>query len=285
MNLTEFAAQIQLHPRAIPMLGTLTPRMKNGETLPGTTPHYAMPNCPVVHRNGNVAVEEPNAAEIEALFQETAFPMPSALLAYSPKQGNLLQLMFGRNGQGPTQAAYRVLFEAAAKLNVVLQSKRQVFAVTLPILTPGQYGVVTGRHYLLGLFETDGTPIWIHPDAVAQNVFKAEFPADQHERSTAAEQAPAAQAAIAWYETMKTALAVTGLQGQTLHETILKARANQLVEQGAAPTVEAGLALAALDAPKPSEAPAASTTTPKAAGPKKGPSQAQETGKKLLKKK
>jgi hypothetical protein len=194
--------------------------------------------------------------------------------------------MFGRNGQAPTQAAYRVLFEAAAKLNVVLQAKRQIFAVTLPIMTPGQYGVVTGRHYLLGLFETDGTPIWIHPDAVAQNLFKAEFPADQHERSTAAEQAPAPQAVTtAWYETMKTALAVTGLQGQALHETILKARANQLVEQGAAPTVEAGLALAALDAPKPSETPAAATTTPKPAGTKKAPSQAQETGKKLLKNK
>lgn len=276
MNLVEIAAKLVLHPRAIVMLGTCDIRMKNSGSLPGLTPHYAMQGCPVVQYNGANAVEDPAPANIEFAFQETSFPLPSALQGYNAKQGNVVQLLFGRNGQAPTQPAYRLLREASAKVNAVAASKRQVFLVSLPILTPGQMGITTGRHYLLGLFEVDGTPIYLHPDAVAQGVFKAEYPADQRERSTAAQ--PAAPVVASWYEPMAAALSSVGLRGKELHETILKGRAQQLVDQGVAPSLEAGLALARQDAPAQSEA-APNGTPAKAARP----AAAASAGKKLLK--
>lgn len=305
MNVTEFAAKIQLHPRAIVMLGTIEIRNKMGGSLPGTTPHYAMAGCPIVQRNGNVIVEDHNAAEIEFHFQETGFPLPSASLSYSPKQGNIVQLMFGRAGMAPTQNAYRILFEASAKINQMVSTKRQVFLVSLPILTPGKMGVTTGRHYLLGIFETNGTPIWIHPDAL-QNVLKAEFPADQMERSTAATAAPAVPESThaAWYEDTKQKLASSGLKGHALHTTILRNRALFLQDKGIAPSYEAGLALVA-DTPMPpdvaadaaNETPANAKTTTKAAakganktapeedsaiGPIKQPVSSDKTPKKSL---
>lgn len=259
MNIRELTTKIELHPRALMLQGTLEGRMKNSGSLPGLTPHYAMPGCPLVIYDGANAVEDPNAAELEFNFMETAFPLPAALQGYSAKQGNMVQVMFGRNGQAPTQAAYRVLREASAKIAPLLGSKRQVFAASLPILTPGQYGVTVGRHYLLGLFDSDGSPIWIHPDALAAGTLKTDFPADQQERSTAAsapKEAPApAPANNPWYETMRVALASTGLKGKALHTAILNARAHQLVEQGAAPNSKAALALATADLPSPSDSP------------------------------
>lgn len=278
MNTTDFAARIQLHPRAIVMLGTAEGRMKNGGTLPGLTPHYAMPGCPLIQFNGANALEEPNPAEIEFSFQETGFPLPSALQSFSPKQGNFMQLMFGRNGQAATAAAYRVLREASSKIAPYIGSNRQIFAVSLPILTPGSLGVTAGRHYLMGLFETDGTPIWIHPDA--KSVFKAEFPADQRERSIAG--APSAPAAGSWYEPMRAALAYTGLKGKKLEDQVLKVRAGQLVEQGVAPDMKTAMAIASADLSTrnaASEGPGVAQEPPKAAQPA---SSRQDSGRKLM---
>lgn len=267
----DLATKIELHPRALLLQGTLEGRMKNSGSLPGLTPHYAMPGCPVVIYDGANAVEDPNAAELEFNFMETGFPLPAALQGYSAKQGNMVQIMFGRNGQAPTQAAYRVLREASAKIAPLLGSKRQVFAASLPILTPGQYGVTVGRHYLLGLFDSDGTPIWLHPDALAAGTLRADFPHDQLERSTAAaaapQEAPAPSTATnPWYETMRVALASTGLKGKALHTAILNARAHQLVEQGAAPNTKAALALATADLPSPDSLAPKTLSSTKAAG-------------------
>jgi hypothetical protein len=271
VNPVEFAQKIQLHPRATVLLGVVETRTKNKGALPGLSPHYAMTGCPLVHYAGSNATAEPNAAEIEFLFQETAFPLPSALSSYSPRQGNLVQLTFGRNGEAPTQAAYRVLREASGVLNQV--GSREVFLVSLPILTPGQYGVMTGRQYFLGLFNTDGTPIYLHPDAVDQGVFKAPFPIHQSQKGpTTVQDATTAPGQVHWYQSLTSALSgVTKLKGKALHETVLKARAQQLVDQGVAPSLEAGVAIAKQDLP--AEAPA--TAAPAAAPTKATPSTRQ----------
>ena len=264
MNTAELAQKLHLHPRAVVMSGTITLRMKNQGALPGLTPHYARPGCPVVSYAGANAVEEPSAAEIEFSFQESGFPLPSAMGAYSPKQGNLVQLMYGRNGAAPTQGAYRVLREASTVLSQVAEAKREVYLATLPILTPGQMGVTSGRHYLLGAFNGDGVALYLNPDAIEHQVLKAEFPAHQKERSTGGVSREP-EASASWYEALASAMATaTGLKGDKLYEVVLRARAQQLVDQGRAPDLKAGLAQAAQEAPKGA---AQGKTAPTAAAP------------------
>lgn len=251
MTPNELAARIELDRRAIVMGGTLTPRLKNNGGLPGLTPHYAMAGCPVVrYTEQGAAVEEPNSAEIEVSFVEMGFPLPSALSGYAPKQGNLIQIMFGRNGQSPTQAEYRVLREAGTLIGRALDAKREVVVASLPILSPGQMGATVGRHYLIGLFDAHGKALWLHPAAVERGVLKAPWPEHQKERSVLEAPIPAA-AAAPWYEPLAKKLREAGIKGKALHETVLKARGQQLVEMGVAPSLEAGTAIARLEAPEP----------------------------------
>ena len=279
MEMIDFARQLKLHPRCTLLFGRILRRAKNKGTLDGLTPHYAEGGCPTVVYSGANALEQPSAAEIEMMFEETSFPVPSALRSFSPRQGNLIQLLYGALGQAPTQAAYRVLREASAVLGSIVDRQAQVYAATLIVLTPGQYGVMTGRHWLLGVFDLNGTALWLNPDAVDAKALDAPYPASQKERSASA--AGGHVAVAPWYDTMRAALAATGLKDPQLHETILRARAQQLLDNGTAPTLEAGLALATADAPKePSAAatPAAGSAPPGAGAPAKpaGPTAAEK---------
>jgi hypothetical protein len=129
----------------------------------------------------------------------------------------------------------------------VAEAKREVYLATLPILTPGQMGVTSGRHYLLGAFNGDGVALYLNPDAVEQQVLKAEYPTHQKERSTGG---VSREPEPSWYEALASAMATaTGLKGDKLHEVVLRARAQQLVDQGRAPDLKAGLAQAAQEAP------------------------------------
>lgn len=287
MTPSELAAKIDLDRRAIVMAGTLTPRMKNQGALPGLTPHYAMPGCPPVrYTEQGAAAEEPNSAEIELSFQEMGFPLPSALAGYAAKQGNLIQVMFGRNGQSPTQAEYRVLREAGTLIGRALEAKREVIAATLPILSPGQMGATVGRHYLIGLFDSHGKALWLHPAAVERGLFKAPWPEHQKERSVVEVPVPAVAVTATWYEPLATKLRAANIKGKALHETVLRARGQQLVELGVAPTLEAGTAIARLEAPEPG----AARKAPPAPAPAQAPAQHPEaatpastgTGKKLM---
>ena len=282
MNARDLASTLNLHPRAVLMFGAFVTRMKNKGTLPGLTPHYAMAECPMVQFNGANAIEEANAAEIEANFMETGFPLPSALRPYSSRQGNLIQLAFGAAGQAPTQAAYRALREASGIFNTLANTKRQVWIATLPILTPGSMGVISGRHYVVGIWNEDGAPLWVHPDALAAGLFKGEFPAEQKERNLGEVPATAAPTLESWYEPMRAALEAAGLKGDALHQTILRARATKLMEQGVAPTLEAGIALAQADLTSMGLEPATKGKAAKPAAPAAAPSSTKATGRKLL---
>jgi hypothetical protein len=258
VNIREFSARLKLHPRAVILQGRIKFRVKNAGGLPGLTPHYAMPECPIVQYVGANVVEEPNAAEIEFQLLENEFPLSSALLPFSQKAGNLVQLIYGQRGKGPTQGAYRVLREAAAAFGRIGE-RGEVFLVAFPILTPDKFGINSGRFYFLGMWAVDGTPIYLNPDAVDGKVFLAPYPTEQKERM--ATNAPAVAAAAVWYNAVSSALRATGLKGQKLHQAVLKARARQLVEEGTAPSLEAGLAMAETEAPKtPQEAQSGAST-------------------------
>lgn len=281
MTPSELAAKIELDRRAIVMAGTLAPRLKNQGSLSGLTPHYAMPGCPTVrYTEQGAAVEEPNSAEIEVSFQELGFPLPSALAGYAAKQGNLIQVMFGRNGQPPSQAEYRVLREAGTLLARALEAKREVVVASLPILSPGQMGATVGRHYLIGLFDTHGKALWLHPAAVERGVLKAPWPEHQKERSMAEAPLPTTPAAP-WYEPLAARLREAGVKGKALHDTVLRARGQQLVELGVAPSLEAGIAIARLEAPEPG----AKKAPPQPAAPAHAPTHPEATpgtGKRLM---
>lgn len=284
MTPSELAAKVELDRRAIVMAGVLVPRTKNNGALPGLTPHYAVPGCPVVrYTEAGAAVEEPSAAEIEVSLQETGFPLPSALAGYAAKQGNLLQIMFGRNGQPATQAEYRVLREAGTLLGRALEAKRELVVASLPILTPGMGGVTTGRHYLVGVFDTHGKAVWLHPAAIERGLLKAPWPEHQKERSTAEARVPETAPAAPWYEPLARKLREAGVKGKALHETVLRARGQHLVELGVAPSLEAGVAIARMEAPEPGTKKPAADQHPEAGtpAPAKAP-EAAPAGKKLM---
>jgi hypothetical protein len=207
----------------------------------------------MVQWSGANALPEPSAAEIEFSFVEQDFPLPSALSALSPRQGNLVQLLFGGNGQTPSPGGYRVLREAGEALKRIADAKRELYLVSLPVFTPGMGGVASGRHFFVGVFATDGVPLYLHPDAVGK-ILESDFPADQKERSIAPElpqpiPSPAAEAN--WYKELAVGIsAATKLQGHKLHEAVLRARGGQLVDRKVAKNQTEGIAMARTDADK-----------------------------------
>jgi len=241
MNATDLARRLKLHPRALVLTGKISERKKNSETLSGFTPHYAMKGCPIVQYQGANALEQPNTAEIEFVFNEADFPLPSIL---PPKSVNLAQLVFGREGQAPSQGAYRVLREAGSLLKTLADSKRDVYLVAMPVFKPGQYGVASGNLYPLAVLGAEGTPLWVHPEA-QERVLTCDYPAQQKERSlaeTRSEERTEREAMEEWYRPLARALQVH-LKGDALHDAVISARAQQLVDRGSAPSLKAARTL------------------------------------------
>jgi hypothetical protein len=252
MDAVELAKQLKLHPRAVIMRGRIEPRSKNQGTLSGFMPHYATVGCPLVQWSGANALPEPSAAEIEFGFVEQGFPMPSALAA-SPRQSNLVQLVFGGMGQSPSLGGYRVLREAGDALKRISDEKRELLLVALPLFIPAKFGAAGGKLYFVGAFGTDGVPLYLHPEAVGK-ILTTDFPANQKERSVAPELAqpiPSPAAEASWYKELAVGMgAATGLKGHKLHEAVLRARAGQLVDRKVAKDQKEGLGMARTDADK-----------------------------------
>lgn len=301
MNIQEFAAKIRLHPCASVRVGRVMDREKStGEAkvkFSGLQPHYATAGCPMVEWAGDRPLPFDNGAQVEFHFEEdqaASFPgmERGSWIPYSAlRKGTLVQLTYGRQGVAPTLGAYRVLREAGFLLNKIKASGKKVFLVSYSWLSPGTMGSVVGRNHLLGIFSLEGEPLFISPEAMDNGVFQAEWPEDQKERTVAGN--PAAHAAIqadaAWYEELKGVILTFNpkAKGDELHQSIIKARAAQLVQRNLAPDLESAIITAAMEAQ--ASATAAATPAP-AAAPKATPkatpaSSRAASGKALLGKK
>ncbi len=291
MTPTEFATKIQLHPCASVRVGRLTDREKaTGENkikFSGLTPHYAISGCPLVEWNGDQPIQVGNGAQIEMHFEEdltASFPGfdKGSWVPYNGlRKGTLLQLSYGRQGISPTAGAYRVLREAGMMLNKLKASGKKVFMVSYAWLSPGSMGAVVGRFHLLGLFSLDGEALFIAPEAIDNGIFKAEWPADQKERSLAGSPGAqaAAQAEAGWYEDLKgVVLSINpSAKGADLHKSIINARASQLVQRGLAPDLATAMITVT------AEAPSVLPTAPVKPAPKATAASSRGTsGKKLM---
>ena len=295
MTPVEFAAKIHLHPCASVRVGRLTDREKaTGEAktkFSGLIPHYATGGCPLVEWNGDQPIQVGNGAQIEMHFEEdlaASFPGfdKGSYIPYNGlRKGTLLQLSYGKQGIAPTTGGYRVLREAGMLLNKLKASGKKVFLVSYAWLSPGSMGAVVGRFHLLGLFSLDGEPLFIAPEAIDNGIFKAEWPADQKERSLAGSLGAqaAAQAEAGWYEDLKgVVLSINpSAKGDNLHKSILNARASQLVQRGLAPDLATAMITVTADAPSAlPTAPAKPSANP---APKPAPASSRGTsGKKLM---
>jgi hypothetical protein len=206
----ELAQQLRLDSRAILMHGRLEGRPKVDHS--GFMPHYATNGCPLVeYQADGRARPEPQGAEIEFLITEDDFPLPRAKAAYSQRQGNLVQLMFGREGEAASAGELRVLREAGLQLQAVQLSRAPVYLAALPILTPDRFGIMSCRLYLLGVWNDAGAPLWLNPLALdSQVLLDTNYPDSQRERSCEADAAaPAREAATAppaeWYGSLRIA--------------------------------------------------------------------------------
>lgn len=246
MNSTELATRLKLHPRAVILTGTLRERTKNSDTgaISGYLPHFAVKGCPPVAftSNGEPSPSLQDGAAIEADFAESQPVMPTVVGSYG-RTLNMIHLIFGSQSNPPNASQMKLLREAGE----ILRSSqgKTVHLIALPVLSAAQYGIAQGRLYLLGLFGEDGTPLFVHPDAVGHTITTA-YPQNQKVRTTqpvavvatpVQTPAPAVTATATWYESMKQAIAsVTDLKGVQLHKKTLAARADQLVKsQGLSP--------------------------------------------------
>ena len=295
MTPVEFAAKIHLHPCASVRVGRLTDREKaTGEAktkFSGLIPHYATGGCPLVEWNGDQPIQVGNGAQIEMHFEEdlaASFPGfdKGSYIPYNGlRKGTLLQLSYGKQGIAPTTGGYRVLREAGMLLNKLKASGKKVYLISYAWLSPGSMGAVVGRFHLLGLFSLDGEPLFIAPEAIDNGIFKAEWPADQKERSLAGSLGAqaAAQAEAGWYEDLKgVVLSINpSAKGDNLHKSILNARASQLVQRGLAPDLATAMITVTADAPSAlPTAPAKPSANP---APKPAPASSRGTsGKKLM---
>ncbi len=235
----ELSCNIDLAPRAVVLSGSLKGRSKKSDAgvIAGFTPHFACRGCPVgvFDPSGEF---NPTLAEglcIEADFDESsAVGMSSTLSSYGGRSMNMVHLAFGRSGVAPNVAEAKALREAGDLFRGM--TGQPAFLVALPILTAGQYGVALGRFYPLGLFRTDGEPIWIHPAAQANGFLTCPIPQHQKQRSLdpgPAFSAPAPDLYTEIHERMK---AATGKSGIQLHNEVIAAYSSQLILSGQAKT-------------------------------------------------
>ena len=237
MNPTDLASKLKLHPRAVLFTGNLRERTKNSTAgaISGFTPHYAAKGCQPVPYSpaGEPEPVQNEGAAIECDLAEQTPIMPSSFASYG-KPLNMVHLIFGSNANQPNNTEYKLLREAGEILRGALG--RPVHVAAVPVLSSGQYGVATGRLYLVGVFEIDGRPLFVHPNAVG-SVLSSEFPAAQKIRSTqaaapVAAQAPAAPVGPNWYDTMADTLATAlRLKGAKLHEAVIATRAKHIASE------------------------------------------------------
>lgn len=239
MTRNELALAIKLDSRASLLHGQLEARSKG--PISGFTPHYATAGCPVVEFLGDGrARPEPQGAEIEFLLVEDDFPLPRTRTSFAAKQGNLVQLLYGRQGQAPTGGEYRVLREAGVRIQQTFQTRQPVYLASLPILTPDRYGIMSGRHYLLGLFDNSGQALWLNPAGLEGHVLTAAYPESQRERSCE-DLAQAVEHGTEWYAALRTrAIKLVEKAGEKptegrVHNEVVTLRAQLYVEQGLAP--------------------------------------------------
>ena len=230
MNAHQLATNIHLSPRAIILSGTIMGREKKSESGPisGFTPHHAIAGVPTVPYDGDEpAPTHQVGACIECAFTEQNL-IPSVANSYG-RALNLVHLIFGNASQGPTSNELKVLREAGQILQA--NAGKAVYLASLPVLSAGQYGVAQGRHYVLGLFNADGAPLFLNPAAVDAKVLTAAYPQNQKTRNLQAI-APAPAPKVvgpSWYDAAAQAIgAFSGLKGDKLHKAVLEARAKQL---------------------------------------------------------
>jgi len=231
MDAATLATQIKLLPRACVLHGIIGLRQKNKGALKGTTPFYLVKDNPTVDYRANGEISPfAAAAGIEVVIHE--LPNKLSVFAGARKVSNFGQVAFGSNGVPPQIEQYLVLREVGQILERITD-RSPVFVVSVPIMAPGEYGTTLGVHSIAGIFNLDGSPIWIHPSALDTGLLDAPFPGAQVHRSlTSAGSTPAA--ANNPIAQLRDGLAAAGLAGAGLETALIAALTPTMGNQTAA---------------------------------------------------
>lgn len=131
--------------------------------------------------------------QIETSIQFADSDFPDAYLsARSTKAWGRVMLTVGQRGLGPSPSEIACIQELSAILQGISASddaRGRMVAAGKPIIlasyvamSSGGMGSVEGRLVPVGIFDAEGTPIWLHPTAVSRGVLKAPWPKDQKVR-------------------------------------------------------------------------------------------------------
>ncbi len=231
MDAATLATQIKLLPRACVLHGTVGLRQKNKGALKGTTPFYLVKDNPTVDYRANGEISPfAAAAGIEVVIHE--LPNKLSVFAGARKISNFGQVAFGANGLEPRREQYLVLREVGQILER-LTDRSPVFVVSVPIMSPGEYGTTHGVHSIAAVFAADGAPLWVHPSAIEIGLLASPYPATQEHRSlTGTESAPAgANNQIAQ---LRDGFAAAGLTGAGLETALIASLTPTMGNQAAA---------------------------------------------------
>lgn len=228
--------KIRLHPRASLLKGEFFERKKLGGAFSAVIPHYATSGVPVVQfeadTNEPINIQS-HGAEIELNFREND-PNIQSINARHFSNYILVQLMYGKKGEGASKAACRALREASTCFTKLIDSGQELYLAGLFVLKVSG-GSSDGLLVPLGVFTLDGATIWLNPEAVELGLLSVQFPKIQVEQNSKDE--------IHWYDRIYANLKHL-FQDDELHDRILESRAGALLETGKVKTKESGLALA-----------------------------------------
>lgn len=228
--------QIKLHPRASLLRGEFFERKKAGGTFSAVIPHYATSGIPAVQfeaGTGNPINIQSHGAEIELNFREND-PSIQALTTRHFSNHVLVQLMYGKKGESASHAACRALNEASACFAKLMDTKQELYLAGLFVLKVSG-GSSDGLLVPLGVFNLDGSTLWVNPEAIELKLLAVPFPNSQVEQSSKDE--------AHWYDRVRDNLKHL-FQDEELHDRILESRAGALLESGMVKTKKAGLTLA-----------------------------------------
>jgi len=232
--------QIKLHPRVSLLRGEFFERKKAGGTFSALIPHYATNGIPAVQFDKNTGEPiniQDHGAEIEINFRECD-PKIQTLNARHFSNHILVQLMYGKRGESATKSACRILREASTCFANLINTKKVLYLAGLFVLKVSG-GSSDGLLIPIGVFNLDGTTIWVNPEGIELDLLTVQFPNMQVEQNSKDE--------TNWYDRIHNNLKHI-FCGKELHGRILESRANTLLEVGKVKTRKAGLVMASKDA-------------------------------------
>jgi hypothetical protein len=185
MDHTTLVSQIRLHPRASLLKGEFFERKKAGGTFSALMPHYATSGIPPVQfeaETGEPINIQGHGAEIELNFREND-PCIQTLTARHFSNHILVQLMYGKRGESASKSACRVLREASTCFTKLIDTKKELYLAGLFVLKVSG-GSSDGLLIPLGVFNLDGTTIWVNPEAIELKLLSTTFPNTQIEQNS-----------------------------------------------------------------------------------------------------